>query len=94
MLRIPSWLLVVIVVLWIAAPLLITHTPKGGTDAQAQEIVAEMSPDYKPWFTLPWMPNPESESLLFALQTGVGSAVLGYYFGLRHGRRQVAASST
>ncbi|MCL4506871.1 MAG: cobalt transport protein CbiN [Chloroflexi bacterium] len=89
--RIPTWLVIAAVVTWIAAPILFTRSFKGGTDDQAKALVAEVSPGYRPWFTPLWAPNPDTETLLFAVQTGIGSAVLGYYFGLKRGRRQITA---
>ncbi|MBF0177520.1 MAG: energy-coupling factor ABC transporter substrate-binding protein [Magnetococcales bacterium] len=63
-----------------------------GSDDQAGKVITQYRPDYQPWFTSLWTP-PSSEvaSLLFALQAALGSSVIGYYIGLRRGRRQAAS---
>lgn len=38
-------------------------------------------------------PSGDVESALFALQAALGAGVLAYYFGIRRGRRQGAASA-
>lgn len=63
--------------------------PFAGADAEAESAITEIQPDYKPWFSpLYEPPSGEIESALFALQAALGAGVLGYYFGLRRGRRQ------
>ena len=58
----------------------------GGSDDQAEGVIAQIAPDYKPWFSSIWEPpSGEIESLLFALQAALGAGVLCYYIGLRHG---------
>lgn len=53
-----------------------------GTDQQAAASVSEVAPDYDRWATPAWAPPaPWGERLLFALQAGVGGAVLTYYLG-------------
>ncbi|MGQ9531949.1 MAG: energy-coupling factor ABC transporter substrate-binding protein [Desulfotomaculales bacterium] len=66
-----------------------------GADGQAEEVVAELRPDYRPWVQPLWEPpSSEVESLLFALQAALGSAFvfyyLGYVKGLQQGRRSVS----
>lgn len=58
-----------------------------GTDSQAEGVVRQIAPDYRPWFSpLLTPPNGEIESLLFALQAALGAGVLGYYLGFSRGR--------
>ncbi|WP_322494022.1 energy-coupling factor ABC transporter substrate-binding protein [Chloroflexus sp.] len=82
-------LLLVVIGLTIAPILLIRDTEFGGADAAAEAAIVEIAPDYEPWFApLFEPPGSETESLLFALQAGLGSGVIGYFFGWQHGRRQ------
>jgi cobalt/nickel transport protein len=56
----------------------------GGSDGQAETVIAEISPDYKPWAAPFWEPpSGEIESLLFALQAAIGAGLVGFYFGRR-----------
>lgn len=80
------------------APLLI-HPPGtvefGGADGEAEVMITEINPDYQPWASPLWEPpSGEIESLLFALQAAIGAGLLGYYFGLRRGRRDAADDGT
>lgn len=60
-----------------------------GTDGQAQDMIAEVSPGYQPWFNSIWAPpGSEVESLLFALQAALGSGFIGYYFGVRKRKKK------
>jgi cobalt transport protein len=53
-----------------------------GTDQQAAATVADNAPDYDRWAVPAWTPPaPWGEPLLFALQAGVGGAVLVHYLG-------------
>ena len=55
-----------------------------GADGQAEGVIAELHPDYVPWFSSIWEPpSGEIESLLFALQAAAGAGLLGFYFGRR-----------
>ncbi|MFB7464626.1 energy-coupling factor ABC transporter substrate-binding protein [Streptomyces sp. NPDC056224] len=68
--------------------------PFSGADGQAEAAITELKPDYEPWFSpLYEPPSAEIESALFALQAALGAGVLAYYFGVRRGRRQGAASA-
>lgn len=61
----------------------------GGADGQAEEVIAELSPDYKPWCAPLWEPpSGEVESLLFAVQAAAGSGFLFYYLGYVKGRQR------
>ncbi|GEO81259.1 energy-coupling factor ABC transporter substrate-binding protein [Pararhodospirillum oryzae] len=60
-----------------------------GADGEAEGVIAELAPDYQPWAEAWWEPpSGEIESLLFALQAGLGAGVLGYVLGLRRGQAQ------
>lgn len=60
-----------------------------GSDDQAEKAITEINKDYKPWFSPIWEPpSGEIESLLFALQAGIGSLVIGYYIGYVRGRKK------
>jgi cobalt/nickel transport protein len=61
----------------------------GGADGQAEEVIAELSPDYEPWCAPLWEPpSGEIESLLFALQAAAGSGFVFYYIGYLKGRQR------
>lgn len=54
----------------------------GGADGQAEEVIAEISPDYEPWAeSILEPPGGETESLLFSLQAALGAGVIGLGFG-------------
>ncbi|MGQ9611754.1 MAG: energy-coupling factor ABC transporter substrate-binding protein [Chloroflexus sp.] len=86
----------VMIVLWliviglaITPIVLIRDTEFGGADAAAEVAVIETDPTYEPWFNpLFEPPGSETESLLFALQAGLGAGFIGYFFGWHHGRRR------
>ncbi len=81
------WL--VVIGLAIAPILLIRDSEFGGADAAAEVAIGEIAPDYEPWFApLFEPPGSETESLLFAVQAGLGAGMIGYFFGWQHGRRQ------
>jgi cobalt/nickel transport protein len=72
---------------------LLTVTRKGeeeifaGADGQAEELITQIRPEYKPWASSLWEPpSGEIESLLFALQAAIGAGFLGYYLGLKRGQ--------
>lgn len=57
-----------------------------GADSQAEGVIQQLAPNYRPWFS-PLMipPSREIESLLFALQAALGAGVIGYYLGFSSG---------
>ena len=60
----------------------------GGADDQVKDVVAEINPEYKPWFEAIWSPpSAEVESFLFALQAAAGAGFIGYWIGFQRGRR-------
>ncbi|MGQ9922108.1 MAG: energy-coupling factor ABC transporter substrate-binding protein [Desulfobacca sp.] len=86
------WLLLGVVVLMVL-PLMVVDRPApgpgqqeveifGGADDQAKEMVAQIRPDYQPWFQPILEPaSGEIASLLFALQAALGAGFIGYYLG-------------
>ncbi len=56
----------------------------GGADDGAEDVVAEVDPDFEPWTSGIWgdyeLPG-ETESLLFAVQAAIGAIVIGYFIG-------------
>ncbi|MBA3020214.1 energy-coupling factor ABC transporter substrate-binding protein [Propionicimonas sp.] len=59
-----------------------------GTDSAATSQIEEANPEYVPWFAPLFQPESgEIESGLFALQAGIGGAVLGFAIGGLWGRR-------
>ena len=88
-------LLILLAVVALAVLPLLIHWNKSaeeqftGADAQAEKVITQIQPNYKPWFRSIWEPpSGEIESLLFALQAALGAGVLGYYFGLIRGRAE------
>lgn len=60
-----------------------------GTDGAATSQIEASHPDYEPWFSPFFEPESgEVESGLFALQAGIGGAVLGFAIGGLWGRRR------
>ena len=54
----------------------------GGADGAAEELIAQVDPDYEPWAeSIVELPGGETESLLFCLQTALGAVVIGFGFG-------------
>ena len=65
----------------------------GGADDQVKDVVAEINPEYQPWFEAIWSPpSSEVESFLFALQAALGAGVIGYWIGFQRGRRSTRAA--
>ena len=88
-------ILLVIAAMLVVLPMIFVKAPADGTqgfqgaDSQAQVLVGKIAPDFKPWFKPLWTPpSGEIQSLLFALQAGIGCGFLGYYAGLRVGRER------
>lgn len=75
-------LLLACVVIAAAPLLLIKNSEFGGADGAAEDVVAELSPNYTPWAeSILEPPGGETESLLFCLQAGLGAGVIGFGFG-------------
>ena len=90
--KLTTWLLIAVVVLLAALPLALNRGSEfAGADAAATKAIAEIAPNAKPWFEPLWSPpGSETQSLLFALQAGLGAGFIGYYFGLKRGERRRA----
>ena len=78
-------MLLLLAVALITIPLLINPGAEyGGADGQAEGIITQINPGYKPWFkSLYEPPSGEIESLLFSTQAALGAGVIGYYLGSR-----------
>lgn len=89
-----NWVLVVASVVLAIAPLfLVREAEFGGADGEAEAAIQEINPTYQPWFNPLVEPaSGEIESLLFALQAGLGAGVIGYVTGLYRGSRERQAS--
>ena len=85
--------LIAAVILLAALPLWLVQTPAEvdgkpveiftGADDKAKNAIAEIKPDYTPWFSPLFEPaSEEIASLLFALQAALGAGVIGYYLGV------------
>lgn len=85
-----NWLLVAGVLALAVAPLIFVRGGEfSGSDAQAEKVINEIQPGYKPWFKSFFEPaSGEIESLLFASQAALGAGVVGYAIGLYKGRSQ------
>ncbi len=70
----------------IILPILFVNGNFEGADSQAEEMISQVSPNYQPWFKPFWEPpSGEIESLLFALQASIGSAIIFYIVGYVNG---------
>ena len=94
-------LLLLLGVVALAVIPLIMHKAKegeeifGGADGQAEELITEIRPGYKPWFSSIWEPpSGEIESLLFALQAAIGAGLVCYCIGYYRGRHIARREST
>lgn len=85
-------LLFLLVILIAIIPLVIQKDAEfGGADGQAEEVIAELAPQYEPWFNALWEPpSGEIESLLFSLQAAIGAIVIGYVIGYGRARKKYA----
>ena len=78
-------MLLALTIILIITPLLLNSKAEyGGADGEAENLISEISPDYKPWFSsLYEPPSGEIESLLFSTQAAIGAGFIGYYLGSR-----------
>ena len=82
-------LLLLCVVIAVVPLVMIKDSEFGGADDAAEDIIAEVAPDYEPWFeSIIELPGGETESLLFALQAALGAGVIGYGFGYLVSRKK------
>lgn len=91
--RAPTLALCLAVVLLAALPLWLVDQPPpdadgrqprifAGADDKARDLIGEIAPDYRPWFSPLVEPaSGEISSLLFALQAALGAGFIGYYLG-------------
>lgn len=88
--KVPSWAIVLLAVALVVLPLVVARGAEfGGADAEAEEAIAEIQPDYVRWFSPLWLPpSGEVESTLFTLQAASGAALIAYIFGYRRGRQR------
>lgn len=86
-----NMLLILVLIIMVSVPLLTLKDAEfGGADGQAEEMITEINPDYKPWFSPLIEPaSGEIESLLFSLQAALGAGVIGYFYGFVKGKRKV-----
>lgn len=65
-----------------------------GADSQAEGVIRQLAPDYRPW-AAPLMepPSSEIETLLFALQAVLGAGFIGYYIGVKRERSRARLAS-
>lgn len=76
------FLLLIVVIITVIPLLLVKDSEFAGADGIAEDVIAEINPDYEPWFELLMEPpGGETESLLFALQAALGAGVIGYILG-------------
>lgn len=84
-------LLLAVAALMIGALLINTTGEYGGSDGEAEEMITELNPDYKPWFNSIIEPKSgEIESLLFTLQGSIGVGIITYIIGYYKGKQNAA----
>ena len=84
-----NFILLALTIILIITPLLLNAKAEyGGADGEAENLISEINPDYKPWFSsLYEPPSGEIESLLFSTQAAIGAGFIGYYLGSRKGKK-------
>lgn len=82
-------LLLILTVILIITPLVLNSTAEyGGADGEAESLITQINPDYKPWFnSLYEPPSGEIESLLFSTQAAIGAGIIGYFLGYKKGKK-------
>lgn len=82
-------LLLCVVLLAVLPLLTLRQAEFKGADNQASEVISELAPDYKPWFSsVIQLPSSEVESLLFAVQASIGTGVICFGLGYLLGKRK------
>ena len=84
-----NFMLLALTIILIITPLLLNSKAEyGGADGEAEGLISEINPEYKPWFSsLYEPPSGEIESLLFSTQAAIGAGFIGYYLGSRKGKK-------
>lgn len=87
-------LLILLAIILVVTPFFVKKDAEfEGADGQAEDVIAEIQPDYQPWVELLWEPpSGEIESLLFSLQVAIGAGTIGYIFGQLREKRKIAAN--
>ncbi|MBN8048542.1 energy-coupling factor ABC transporter substrate-binding protein [Paraclostridium bifermentans] len=82
-------ILLILTVILIITPLILNSTAEyGGADGEAESLISEINPNYKPWFnSLYEPPSGEIESLLFSTQAAIGAGIIGYFLGYKKGKK-------
>lgn len=87
--KIKDLILVLIAFGLILLPILFVNGNFEGADSQAEEMISQVVPNYQPWFKPFWEPpSGEIESLFFALQASMGSAIIFYIVGYVNGLKK------
>ncbi|MEB3882409.1 energy-coupling factor ABC transporter substrate-binding protein [Lyngbya sp. CCY1209] len=82
-------LMILAVIVLAVLPLIFVRGEYGGADGEAEQAIAEIRPDYQPWFEpVLELPSGEVESLLFVSQAAIGAGIVGYVIGLYKGRKE------
>lgn len=83
-----SLILILLIVILTVTPLLIVKNSEfGGADGEAETVIEQVNPNYKPWAdNLIAPPGGETESMLFALQAAIGALIIGFGFGYFKGK--------
>lgn len=85
-------LLLAVAALMVGALLINQQGEYGGSDGEAEAMIAEINPDYTPWFESILEPKSgEIESLLFTLQGSLGVGIITYILGYYKGKKKSAA---
>lgn len=88
-------LIVLCVVISVFPLITIRDSEFGGADGAAEDVIAEINPDYEPWAeSIIEPPGGETESLLFCLQAALGAGVLGLAFGYLIARSKYQSKSS
>jgi cobalt/nickel transport protein len=66
----------------------------GGSDDAATDAIAQTDPDYEPWAeSVIELPSSEVESLLFCVQSVIGSGIIFFCFGYLAARKKYRPES-
>ena len=84
-------ILLLLVLAIIIVPLVVQKGAEfGGADGEAEGVITEINPSYKPWFSSIIEPaSGEIESLLFASQAAFGAGIIGYYIGTTRTKKKM-----